>query len=108
MAFDGDTSEREALFFPEWVDALEGADLAPATRASYKDDIIAFFRFCKVVQAPANVIMVRQFLERPNPNAVQGSSPTGCAAARTESGRCTLQPVVSPNWGLERDPIARQ
>ncbi|MGH7957342.1 MAG: phage integrase N-terminal SAM-like domain-containing protein, partial [Opitutaceae bacterium] len=71
MAFDGTQSEHEALYFPDWADVLAAADLAPAVRWSYKDDIIAFLRFCKLARAPANVIMIRQFLARPHPNPAQ-------------------------------------
>ena len=59
-----DTSAQQALNFPGWATVLEAAPLAPEVRANHRRWIIQFLRFCKTAHAPANVVMVRQFLER--------------------------------------------
>src|SRR5688572_21161302 len=64
MDFRTDTTVQQTLNFPSWATVLEAAPLAPEVRATHRRWIIQFLGFCKKAHAPANVVMVRQFLEQ--------------------------------------------
>jgi integron integrase len=103
-----DTTGQQTLNFPSWATVLETAPLAPEVRATHRRWIIQFLRFCKTAHAPANVVMVRQFLEQAtgSTDAIRealrwlfrtGKIHAGLGgSAGAESGRTDGRPAPSP------------
>ena len=54
---------QQPVSFPRWKQALAGADLSDATKASYAKEVIFFLKHCKSRHAPVTVELIRQYLE---------------------------------------------
>ena len=58
----GESGDDRLVSFREWNEVLEAQTLAPALKTVYRQEIVAFLRFCKVHHAGASIILVKQYL----------------------------------------------
>ena len=58
----GENGDDRLVSFREWNEVLEAAPMALALKTVYRQEIVAFLRFCKVHHAGASVILVKQYL----------------------------------------------
>src|SRR4051812_34707828 len=55
-------SESRPISFHSWNEALAAASLPVELRATYRREILAFLHHCKILRAPASVMVVKQYL----------------------------------------------
>ncbi len=48
--------------FPAWKEALSAPQFSTAIQAGYRREILAFLPHCKIEQAPATVILAKEYL----------------------------------------------
>ena len=66
----GERRDDRLVSFPDWNEVLEAEPLAPALKAEYRQEIIAFLHHCKIHHAGASIIVVKQYLSsRPRQEA---------------------------------------
>ena len=58
----GESGNDRVVRFREWSEVLEGAAVAPALKAVYRQEIVAFLHFCKIHHAGASIMLVKQYL----------------------------------------------
>ena len=58
----GENGDDRLVSFRNWNEVLEAAPLALALKTVYRQEIVAFLRFCKVHHAGASIILVKQYL----------------------------------------------
>ena len=58
----GQGREDQVVLFREWNEVLQAEAMAPALKALYRQEIVAFLHFCKIHHAGASVILVKQYL----------------------------------------------
>ena len=58
----GENGDDRLVSFREWNEVLETEAMALALKTVYRQEIVAFLRFCKVHHAGASIILVKQYL----------------------------------------------
>jgi hypothetical protein len=78
--------DNQPVSFPNWKQALALAKLSPTVKASHAREIITFLHHCKVTHSPVSVVLIRQWLDRREPQ-----SPTMTAGKFVGPARAALR-----------------
>jgi integron integrase len=107
--------DNTPVSFPDWKQALAKAGLSAAGESAYQREIITFLKHCKTQQAPATVLLAKQYVEKQEPlrtgpvrEALRWFFRTAKAKSRSpqsDAGRPERSPhegTVSPSQSEER------
>jgi integron integrase len=94
MAFDRSKggSENAEISFPGWAAALDHTNLAANIKASHRHEIARFLHFCRANHVPANVALIRTFLEQEHRPTARDALRWFWRAARATENRPTTTP----------------
>lgn len=72
MGFDGEDAARldTPILFPTWPDVLEDEQLPPDKAARFRQEILAFLRFCKARRAIVTTRVIQAYLDGLDPAAI--------------------------------------
>jgi hypothetical protein len=102
----GDGREDQVVQFREWNEVLEAEAMAPALKAVYRQEIVAFLHFCKVHHAGASIMLMKQYLavaERQGRIQARSTGSTSSPQAGSGQAREALRWWFRAAKGAERN-----